>query len=184
MSRVVVANDQYFEQFCHSLQSGGALLVSTDSNGRPNAMTIGWAQIGVIWGRWICTVLVRPSRYTFDCCNVTGDFTVNIPYPSQAKQVAFCGSKSGRDHDKFAECGFTAVPARSGEIASPYIAECGLCFECDAMHFSDMDPANTSEDVVEGCYPAGDYHRIYFGEILAAHADDDFAKRFAVQIQQ
>ncbi len=182
MSRVTVTGDEFFEQFCHSLQSGGALLVSNDADGRPNVMTIGWAQLGVIWGRRICTVLVRPSRYTYDCCNLTGDFTVNIPYPSQADKAMLCGSKSGRDVDKFAACGFSAMPARSGETASPYIAECGLCYECDVVHFNDMIPENTSEDVVQGCYGSGDFHRIFFGEVLAAHADEDFAKRFAAEL--
>lgn len=179
MSRVDVPYDRHFAELCKSLSSGGALLVSLDDNERPNAMTIGWAQLGIIWGKWICTVLVRPSRYTYGCCNATGDFTVNVPYPEQAEQVMFCGTESGRDYDKFAECGFTAAPPLCGEIASPYIAECGLAYECRIVLFNEVIPANLAAEVAEGCYPNGDYHRIYFGEVLAAHADDDFARRFA-----
>lgn len=179
MSRVQVPYDRHFSELCKSLSSGGALLVSLDENGRPNAMTIGWAQLGIIWGKWICTVLVRPSRYTYGCCNATGDFTVNVPYPEQAEQALFCGTESGRDHDKFAECGFTAAPARSGAIASPYIAECGLAYECKTVLLNEVIPANLAAEVAEGCYPSGDYHRIYFGEVLAAHADEDFGRRFA-----
>ena len=178
MSRVSVPYQTHFSQLCQSLENGGALLVSLDEDKRPNVMTIGWAQMGIIWGKWICTVLVRPSRYTYGCCNATGDFTVNVPYPSQADEVLFCGTESGRDHDKFAKCGFTAAPARSEAVASPYIAECGLVYECKTAHFNEVAPGNLSAEIAESCYPAGDYHRVYFGEILAAHADEDFEERF------
>ena len=179
MSRISVPNDKHFSQLCHSLQDGGALLVSLDESERPNPMTIGWAQLGIIWGKWICTVLVRPSRYTYGCCNATGDFTVNVPYPTHADETLFCGTKSGRDYDKFAECGFTAAPATSGEVVSPYIAECGLVYECKTKHFNELIPQQLSSDIVASAYPAGDYHRLYFGEVLACHADPDFEERFS-----
>ena len=142
-------------------------------------MTIGWAQVGVIWGRWVCTVLVRPSRYTYGCCNVSGDFTVNVPYPEQGEQVLLCGTKSGRDCDKFRECGFTAGPALSEGVRSPFIAECGLAYECRTVLFNEVVPENLATTVAQGCYPQGDFHRVYFGEILAVHADEDFAGRFS-----
>lgn len=178
MSRVSMLFDRYFAELCQSLESGGALLVSLDEDNRPNPMTIGWAQLGIIWGKPICTVLVRPSRYTYGCCNSTGDFTVNIPYPAQADEVLFCGSQSGRDHDKFKECGFTAVPAQSADIASPYIAECGVAWECRTVGHTDLVPENLAAAICEGSYPRGDYHRVYFGEVLACHADPDFEERF------
>ena len=178
MARVNVPYDRYFSQFCQSLSSGGALVVSLDEEGRPNPMTIGWAQLGIIWGKWICTVLVRPSRYTYGCCNVTGDFTVNIPYPDQAEEALFCGTKSGRDHDKFAECDFTAMPAYAEGIKSPYIAECGLAYECRTVLFNEVVPENLAAEIRDGCYAGGDFHRVYFGEVLAAHADPDFETRF------
>ena len=178
MSRVSVRNDEFFAQLCHSLGHGGALLVSLDDDNRPNPMTIGWGQLGIVWGKWICTVLVRPSRYTYGCCNATGDFTVNVPYPSQSKEALVCGTRSGRDLDKFTECGFSAAPSHCPEIASPYIAECGLAYECKTVLFNEVIPANLSDEIDGSAYPAGDYHRVYFGEVLAAHADPDFAERF------
>ncbi len=178
MSRVNVPFDEHFSRLCRALRSGGALLVSLDENHRPNAMTIGWAQLGIIWGKWICTVLVRPSRYTWACCNATGDFTVNVPYPAQAEAVLHCGTHSGRDTDKFAQCGFTPSPAHSPTVASPYIAQCGLALECTVVHTNEVLAENLAAVVAESCYPHGDYHRCYAGEVLAAHADPDFAIRF------
>ena len=36
------------------------------------------------------------------------------------------------------------------------------------MYWQDMNPANFLNPAIEKNYPLKDYHRIYFGEILAA----------------
>ena len=53
---------------------------------------------------------------------------VNIPQASQVELVDFCGTISGRDADKFARCGFTALPGQS--VQAPLIAECPVNLEC------------------------------------------------------
>lgn len=171
MARVEVPFTAYFERFYETLGAGGALLVSLDSNGRPNAMTIGWALAGITWGLPICAVFVRPSRYTWGCLEATGDFTVNLPTPALAEQVQFCGTKSGRDYDKFAECGFTATPGQ--HVKSPGIAECWLTLECAVVQRTDVVPEHFPERIIERAYPQGDFHRVYFGEILACYADPE-----------
>ena len=69
-----------------------------------NTMTIGWATIGIIWQRPIFMVAVRDSRHTFTLMEQADNFTVTVPAGSaHNKAVAFCGTKSGRDVDKFKE---------------------------------------------------------------------------------
>lgn len=176
MPKVEVPFDSYLPQMLQALGSGGLLLVSLDEAGRPNAMTIGWAQIGIIWGRKIMSVMVRPSRYTYRCMEATQDFTVCVPYPALSEQVMFCGTESGRTYDKFKECNFTA--AKSALIQSPYIDECGLCYQCQTVNFADFVPERTAPEICQQCYPGGDFHRIYFGHILNVVADEDFEARF------
>jgi len=135
-------------------------------------MTIGWATLGIIWRRPICAVLVRPSRYTYGCMEATGDFTVNVPTEELANEVALCGSKSGRDLDKFAECGFTAT--ESSHVKSPGIAECVITYECSVVQKNDVVPEHFIPDIDDSFYASGDYHRVYFGEIKAAWAAEDF----------
>ena len=176
MTKIEVPYDRHITQLLQGLSNPGALLVSLDDSGRPNAMTIGWAQIGIIWGRKILSVMVRPSRYTHGCLEATGDFTVCVPYAQQAEAVAFCGSKSGRDFDKFAECGLTALPG--GTVKSPGIAECGLIYECRTVNTADFLPERLLPQVCSDCYSGGDFHRVYFGEIQGVMVDEDFAARF------
>lgn len=175
MAKIEVPYDQHIPLLLKSLSAGGALLVANDEQGRPNAMTIGWAQIGIIWGRRIMSVMVRPSRYTYGCVEASRDFTVCVPYPGQAEQVLFCGTESGRNYDKFAECGFTAVP--SDGLKSPYIDECGVCYQCQVVNYADFVPEHFMPEVCQQCYSSGDYHRIYFGQILKVMADADVAAR-------
>jgi len=147
----------------------GLLLAAQDSAGKPNAMTIGWGSPGIIWGKPIFTVYVRPSRYTYRLIEETGAFTVCVPGEELKQAVAFCGSVSGRDHDKFAEMGLTAVPA--AHVQAPLIEECPIQFECKVVHKNDVIPEELAQDIRTGAYPAGDYHRCYFGEILACYKD-------------
>ena len=175
MAKVEVDFTQYFEEFYSALRDTGLLLASLDESGRPNAMTIGWGLLGTGWGLPLCVVLVRPSRYTYSCLEHTGDFTCNLPYPAQHEQALFCGTRSGREVDKFTECGFTPLPSEG--IKSPGIAECGLILECQVVQKNDVAPETFAPKVIEAAYPAGDFHRVYYGEILRALADEDFRER-------
>ncbi len=178
MAKVEVNAIDYFGHFATALQNGGALIVSLDESGKPNPMTIGWGLLGIGWGLPVCLVLVRPSRYTYSCLEVTGDFTCNIPYPELSRQALICGTRSGRDTDKFAECGFTPLP--SVTINSPGIAQCGLIMECKVVQKNDLVPEHFAPKILESSYANGDFHRAYYGEVLRTVADEDFAERFSI----
>jgi len=171
MAKNEIAVTDGFDRFCEALGSGGSLLVSLDRDGKPNAMTIGWAMLGIVWGRPICAVMVRPSRYTYDCMEATGDFTVNVPTPEMADDVMFCGTESGRDYDKFEECGLTAVPGR--QIESPSIGECVAVWECVVVQKNDVVPEAFVPEIDGSFYSSGDYHRVYYGEVVASYADPE-----------
>lgn len=65
-------------------------------------------------------------------------FTVSVPRPGELSEALdFCGSRSGREYDKFAECGITPQPGR--QTAVPVIGECGLHYECEIIYHQHMD---------------------------------------------
>jgi len=161
----------YLNETIGVLRKGGLLLVSADADGKPNAMTIGWATIGVIWGKPILVVLVRPSRYTYGLMEQADDFTVNVPSAELREAVAFCGSKSGRDYDKFAEKGLTAVPGK--KVKSPIIDQCLINYECKVVHKNDVLKDKLASEIVSSAYAGGDFHTIYYGEILSVYASPD-----------
>ncbi len=169
MAKTDIAFTDHFNRFCDALGSGGSLLVSLDEQGKPNVMTIGWATLGIVWGRPICAVLVRPSRYTYGCMEATGDFTVCVPGEDLSEEVLFCGTKSGRDFDKFAECGFTGTQSR--HVQSPGIEQCEMIYECTIVQRNDVVPAHFIADIDSKFYASGDYHRVYYGQVLASYAE-------------
>jgi flavin reductase (DIM6/NTAB) family NADH-FMN oxidoreductase RutF len=153
------------------MTSRGLLLTSRTREGRANSMIIGWGLIGSVWGRPIWTVLVRPSRYTYELIEQTGDFTISVPGPGMEKACKICGSSSGRDRDKLAQAGLKAVAAR--KVASPVIDGGIVHYECRVLHKSDLEPNTLVQSIATGSYPNGDFHRTYWGEIVAAYADMD-----------
>jgi flavin reductase (DIM6/NTAB) family NADH-FMN oxidoreductase RutF len=132
-----------------------------------NTMTIGWATLGFIWQKPIMMVAVRDSRYTFGIIEKASDFTVTIPSGDLSREIAFCGTKSGRDVDKFKMCKLQTAGGR--HVGSPIIHVAGTHFECKIVYKSAMNPAFLDQNYDQAIYPKKDYHTLYFGEILACY---------------
>jgi flavin reductase (DIM6/NTAB) family NADH-FMN oxidoreductase RutF len=175
MAKVRVRYTEYFAQTIQRMREEGLLLATQGVNGKPNVMTIGWGTMGAIWSRPIFIVMVRPSRYTYSRLEEVSDFTVNVLPPELAGAASHCGTVSGRDHDKFQETHLTAAPSR--EVRAPIVQECILHYECRTVHRNDVAPDALAQAVRDQAYPEGNFHRIYFGEIVAAYADEDAESR-------
>jgi flavin reductase (DIM6/NTAB) family NADH-FMN oxidoreductase RutF len=177
MTKIEVGYTDYLKETMKMLRHGGLLLASINAKGNPNAMTIGWGTIGIIWAKPIFIVLVRPSRYTYDLIEITSDFTVNVPTPELADKVLYFGTVSGRDQNKFKEKGLTVIPGK--KVKSPIIEECAINYECRVVHKNDIIPDKLVDEIRHSAYRQGDFHRIYFGEILAVYADIDAKEKLA-----
>jgi len=144
----------------------GAFLTVKSGKGL-NTMIIGWATFGFVWRKPIMMVAVRLSRHTFGIIEDAMDFTVTVPAGGMSEAIAFCGSKSGRDVDKFKECNLATAGSR--KVASPIIKIAGRHYECRIIYKSAMDPMHLDRGYDLSFYPHKDYHTLYFGEILACY---------------
>ena len=96
------------------------------------------------------------------------EFTVTLPLDDQLKEaLALCGSKSGRDMDKLAAAGLTALPGQ--KISTPVIAGNCIHYECKVVYRQDMDQDALAAMLQHSCYASGDYHTLYYGEIVACY---------------
>ena len=60
------------------------------------------------------------------------------PHPRKLQRACdWCGARSGRDWDKWAECGLTAAPAASLELA-PVIAQSPVNIECKVTEVKEL----------------------------------------------
>src|SRR5262245_54203967 len=107
------------------LEPGPIVLLSSAWKGETNIMTMGWhmvmefvpSRIGCyIWSENHSFRLVRRSK----AC------VINVPTVDLAPKVVGIGNSSGRDVDKFARFGLTAVPA--AKVEAPLIGECYASF--------------------------------------------------------
>ena len=158
------------DEAAKQLPAGAFLMTGT----KPNVMTIGWAQFGIVWGKPVCAVFVRKSRYSHDLIEQADTFTVSVPKLGEMKEaLGFCGSKSGRDVDKLKALGLHAMPAKMGGTAA--LKECEIHFECKKLWKADGDLGNIYDKAVLDRYykgfttDEGDPHTVYFGEITAAY---------------
>ena len=156
------------EDSINKIKEGAFLTVK--SGNTLNTMTIGWASFGVVWNKPIMMVAVRPSRHTFGIIEAAKDFTVTVPAGDMHKDIAFCGSKSGRNMDKFKACNLKTTGSR--QVASPIIKTRGCHYECKIIYKSPIDPAHLEKDYASSFYPKNDCHTLYFGEILACYETD------------
>ncbi len=138
-----------------------------------NAMTISWGSLGVMWGRPFIQVVVRPQRYTYQFMERFSTFTV-CAFPKEYHQaLSLLGTKSGRDGDKIAAAGLTLTESTC--VAAPSYAEADLVIECRKMYWQNMDPSHFLDPAIARIYQEKDYHRIYYGEILAVQGTSRYS---------
>lgn len=148
----------------HLLDQEWALLVAGAR--RPNPMTVSWGGLGTLWNRPVVTVFVRPTRHTFGLMNDPPEFTLNILPETHRAALDYCGSRSGRDYDKWTEAGIAPEP--SERVSVPRVAGAVLALECKTVYTFDLDPERFLDAAIEDHYPRRDYHRAFVGEVLAA----------------
>lgn len=159
---------QHSEEMLAQLPKGAFL--SVEWAGRINTMTIGWGFLGYMWQLPVMVVAVRPTRYTFELLENSGQFTVSVPLNRQmSKALAGAGSSSGRDLDKFSQFNLTPLAAR--EVNSPIIKECQLFYECQVIYRQALDESSLDTDLRDKYYSTHDYHTLYFGKILASYSN-------------
>ena len=152
------------DQNVFSLIGDQWMLLTAGTGEKCNTMTASCGGLGVLWGKPVATVYIRPQRYTLEFVEREEKFTLAFFGEEYRKALALCGSKSGREVDKVKECGFTVA---EGEGGAPYFEQAELVLVCRKRMAVPMDPAAMPEDVKEKWYE-GDYHTMYWGEIVEA----------------
>jgi flavin reductase (DIM6/NTAB) family NADH-FMN oxidoreductase RutF len=159
-----------------SQQMKYGIFLNTEVDGKPNMMTIAWGVGGRMWDRNCFTVAVRHSRYTFELMEESEYFTVSIPEKGTLKkELAVCGTVSGREKDKFAETGLT--PLYVNESPVPVIKEAMLHVVCKIAYKQSMDPSLINSDYVKNKYRSANqyshnHHTMYYGEVVAVYMNE------------
>lgn len=130
------------------------LMVGTyDRAGIPNLMNAAWG--GICCSQPPCVaVSLREATYSHGCIVERKAFTVGIACENKMVPADYVGIVSGRNVDKFAATGLTAV--RSELVDAPYAAEFPVVLECRLLHVVEIG-----------------LHTQFIGEIIDVKADEE-----------
>ncbi len=129
------------------------MVTCADKNGKPNIITLAWA--GTVNSEPpMVSISVRKERYSYSMIKERGEFVINLTTRKLVFETDFCGVKSGRDIDKFAEMKLT--PEKASKVSVPLIGESPVNIEC----------------VVKNVLELGS-HDMFIGEIVAVDIDED-----------
>lgn len=141
-----------------------------------NTMTVSWGFMGTFWGKPMVTTGVRPQRHTMKFIEEFDTFTL-CAFPDDHKDIlSFCGSKSGRDVNKVAECGLT--PISCDHINAPTFEQAELTIECKKVYSDSLKGKNfLDKTILESCYKERDFHTLFFGEVINIKGVDRYKKK-------
>jgi flavin reductase (DIM6/NTAB) family NADH-FMN oxidoreductase RutF len=128
------------------------VLLSVAGEDRPNIITLSWVA-NVCSKPPMIVVGIRPERHSHNLVKDAGEFVLNIPSSEQIEGTEFAGTKSGRNHDKFTEGGFTPEPAT--KVNAPMVKECPINIECKTTQI----------------IPLGS-HDLFVAEVVAVHVNE------------
>ena len=132
-----------------------AVLVSAaDKKGNSNLLTIAWA--GTICSDPpMVSISVRPERYSYHMIEETGEFVVNLTTENLAFATDYCGVKSGKDVDKWKECGLHKIPGE--KVSVPMVEESPVNLECRVVEKKELGS-----------------HHMFLAEVAAVHVDERY----------
>ena len=137
------------------------MLITAEKDGKTNMMTASWGGMGILWGKNVATVYIRPSRYTKGFVDAGEKFTLCVMAEKYRKELAYCGKISGRDEDKVAACGWT-VEKEDGAV---WFKESRLVFVCKKLYSQKMDASLLKDVEARNAMWSNDVHEMYIAEI-------------------
>lgn len=105
---------------------------------------------------------IKPEKHTYKLIKEQLEFGISIPNVDQLEAVKVCGSRSGRDTDKFEMANLTRQEAET--ISTVLIGDCPVNIECRVVH----------EIAYDGS------HRWFIGEIKKVHLDPTYKRSQAL----
>lgn len=139
------------------------LLVTAEKEGKANTMTASWGGVGIMWGKDVAYIVIRPQRYTKEFIDASDTLSLSVLPEGNKKIYGYLGKVSGRDEDKIANSGLTLVHSKNGV---PYFEEARTVLLCRKLFAQDMKPdAFLDPSIPDKWYPDKDYHTLYICEI-------------------
>lgn len=106
------------------------VMASCHADGKDNITTVAWTGI-VSSDPLLVYISLRPTRYSYEIIQKSKEFVLNIPTKDMAYETDYCGTKSGRQEDKWKKMHFTKEKCK--HVKAFGIQECPIQLECKVM---------------------------------------------------
>ena len=161
MSFKEIAPEEFNESVFKAIGKDWLLLAGT-VDGKTNAMTASWGGMGIMWGKPVAYVFIRPQRYTKEFVDNSQGMTISVFGEDKRKMMSYFGTVSGRDEDKIAKSGLTKVED-NGQV---YFEEARVAMVCRKLYAQELkQECFVDKDSDAKWYPDKDYHTMYVMEI-------------------
>lgn len=141
---------------------GKQWMLVTAGDNEVNTMTASWGGLGVLWGKQVAYIFIRPQRYTKEFIDLSDTFSLSFFGEEYREKLKYLGAVSGREEDKIANSSLTLV--RAGD--TPYFQEAESVLVCKKLYAQELMPECFMTDEEDKMwYPKGDYHTMYVAEI-------------------
>lgn len=141
------------------------MLVTAGTAEKFNTMTASWGGTGILWGKPVAFLFIRPERYTYEFIEKGETLTLSFLGEENKAIHKVCGSKSGRDTDKVAETGLQPIVTESGNIT---FRQARLTLECRKLYADMIEPDKFMDtSLIDRWYGEGhgNFHKMYVVEI-------------------
>lgn len=111
------------------------VMVSCGDEKESNITTIAWT--GILNSEPpLVYVSIRPTRKSYHIIKEKKEFVMNIPDENLVWETDFCGTKSGKEIDKFKEANLTKEKCEN--VSAPAIKECPIQLECKLVEIKHL----------------------------------------------
>lgn len=153
---------EQFEQSPFKLIGKDWMLITAEKDGKVNTMTASWGGFGVMWGKNVAYIVIRPHRYTKEFVDHSDTFSLTFFEPSFKKQLGYIGTVSGRDEDKIQKSNLTILHTDE----TPYFQEANMAIFCKKLYAQEYKPeCFIAQELNEKWYPDIDHHTLYIAEV-------------------
>ncbi len=135
-------------QTARLLNHGPTVLVSSRHRERDNLITLAWTTPVSIDPPMVA-IAIAPGRYSHELIARSRAYVINVPASGLLSAVWYCGTRSGRNGDKFQ--GARLTRSASAIVDAPRVAECFAHIECRVVKAPSV----------------GD-HTLFVGEVVSA----------------
>lgn len=138
------------------------LVTAARSDKEVNTMTASWGGLGVLWGKPVAFVFIRPQRYTRAFMDDANQVTLSFYEEQYRSMLSYMGSTSGRDENKIKHEHLTLQ--FDGE--APYFEEAAMVIKGKKLYRQTMEAACVQDaGTVTKFYEKDDWHILYVYEI-------------------